>query len=55
MKNRVRKVTALLIAMLLFLSGCAETEKPVIQEETDITIEEVVEETVEEVIKRRSR
>lgn len=51
MKNRVRKVTALLIAMLLFLSGCAETEKPVIQEETDITIEEVVEEPVEEVVK----
>lgn len=52
MKKRMRKLTALFMAMLLLFSGCAKTEEPVIEEENDITIEEVVEEeSVEEIVK----
>ena len=48
MKKKMKKLTALLVAMMLVFSGCAEKEEPVIQEEEDIVVEEVVEETVEE-------
>ena len=48
MKRRMKKFTALFMAMMLVCTGCAGTEEPVIQEEEDITIEEVVEEQEEE-------
>lgn len=48
MKRRMKKFTALFMAMMLVCTGCAGTEEPVIQEEEDITIEEVVEEQEKE-------
>lgn len=52
MKRIMKKITALLIAMVLLCSGCARNEEPVVQEESDIIIEEVTEdEAVEEIIK----
>ena len=44
MKRRMKRLTALLMIMMLVCSGCAGTEEPVIEEEAEIIVEEVEEE-----------
>ena len=47
MKRRMKRLTALLMIMMLVCSGCAGTEEQMIKEEAEIIVEEVVEEPEE--------
>ena len=50
MKRRMKTLTAIFVTVLLCFTGCEKNENPVVQEESNITIEEVAEEQVEEIV-----